>query len=97
MARDEMREITEDRWDEDLWGPATSSPGSTRPKLVFYFGKDDHWVADHSRDELIAARGRSEGEQPWGARMMIDDLGIPHSFCIRKSGSQRFGEGDGGN
>ena len=84
MARDEMNEITADRWDEDIWGAADSSSGVRRPKLVFYFGRDDHWVADHTRDELIAARGRGKEGEPWKAKMLIDDLGVPHSFCIRK-------------
>ena len=81
-----MNEITEDRWDEDLWGAAERKEGSPRPKLVFYFGKDDHWVADHSRDELIAARAFQKGQlEGWRPKMLVDDEGIPHSFCISES------------
>jgi len=77
MACDEMDEITEDRWDEDIWGASTSastsSPASSSSssaadssaisqprapaKLFFLFGRSDHWVADHTRDELMASRG----------------------------------------
>ena len=85
-----MVEITEDRWDEDMWGAATPSPDYERPKLVFYFGTNDHWVADHTRDQLIAARGYQEKGEDWKPRMFIDDMGIPHSFCIRKSGEYIF-------
>jgi len=72
-----MDEITEDRWEDDIWGSAlrdtgTSSSSSSPakggvkaavtehhhpPKLFFLFGRKDHWVADHTRDELMAARG----------------------------------------
>ena len=81
-----MIQIAEDRWDEDIWGAALPSLDHPRPKLVFYFGTDDHWVADHTRDRLIAARGYRPGGEDWKPRMYIDDLGIPHSFCISKSG-----------
>ena len=43
MAKDEMEDITEDRWDEDIWGAAVdagSALGTRRPQLVFYFGKE---------------------------------------------------------
>lgn len=83
MAKDEMNEITEDRWDEDIWGAATES-ASPRLKLIFYFGKRDHWVADHTRDELIAARAYRDGGEEWKPRMLIDEEGIPHSFPISK-------------
>ena len=83
MARDEVLQITEDRWNEDIWGAATPDLGSSNPRLVFYFGADDHWVANHTRDELIAARGSKE-EGDGKPRMYIDDTNIPHSFCIRK-------------
>jgi hypothetical protein len=41
MARDEMEMISEDRWDEDIWGVEHPYPESKAaiPKLVFYFGK----------------------------------------------------------
>jgi hypothetical protein len=77
--------------------PDTDSSFET-PKLVFYFGQNvslsrnlslflltfkDHWVADHTRDTLIAARARDENKilssKPW---MLIDQDGVPHAFCI---------------
>jgi len=81
MARDEVQEITEDRWDEDLWGTSAMSPYS-KTKLIFYFGQSDHWVADHTRDELITARAGRENDR-WKPKMIIDDEGIPHGFNRR--------------
>ncbi|MCJ1392527.1 hypothetical protein MMC18_005395 [Xylographa bjoerkii] len=83
MARDEMQDITEDRWDEDVWGTSAGSLCSPKTKLVFYFGQSDHWVANHSRDELIAARACREGGDRWMPKMIVDEEGIPHGFCIR--------------
>ena len=85
MARDEMREITEDRWDEDVWGVSKSLPTSPRSKIILYFGKNDHWVADHIRDELIATRGSLDSEpEARKVKMLVDDTNAPHSFCICK-------------
>lgn len=83
MARDEMKEITEDRWDEEIWGTSIQSPVSKPAKLIFYFGENDHWVADRTRDDLIRARAFKD-DQPdeRKPRMIIDEDGIPHAFCI---------------
>lgn len=82
MARDEMNQITQDRWDEDIWGAATPYQGFPRPRIVLFFGTDDHWVANHRRDELITARATWSGQ--WKPKILIDDTGIPHSFCTRE-------------
>jgi len=41
MAKDEMETITEDRWDEDIWGVEHEDVDHKYrvPKLVFYFGE----------------------------------------------------------
>jgi hypothetical protein len=79
-----MYQMTHDRWNEDIWGAAGPKVGNSRPKLVFYFGQDDHWVDEVSRNELIKSRGWREGAEKWKPKMYVDDLGIPHSFSIRK-------------
>lgn len=90
MAADEMRSITQDRWDERVWGASNScssaASGSASPKLFFLFGRNDHWVADSTRDDLIAARAYREGEEDgrWKPKMEVDETGLPHGFCIRK-------------
>jgi hypothetical protein len=82
MGADEMRSITANKWDTELWGAAhPSSSGIPRPKLFFYFGKNDHWVAERTRDDLMEVRGRNGGKgDEWKPKMEIDGLGIPHAF-----------------
>lgn len=44
MAKDEMDFITEDKWDEDIWGIEHEDPDpdskTKTPKLIFYFGEN---------------------------------------------------------
>ena len=75
MAQHELREITSDRWTDDVWKSA--KPGA--PRLVFHWGCADYWVAERTRDGVIAAHA---GER---VRMEIDGDGVPHDFCIRTS------------
>ena len=83
MARDEVREITEDRWDDDVWGVAESLPVKSRARIVLYFGEKDHWVADHVRNDLMAKRAsRSNELEMKTVSMSIDEMKVPHSFCI---------------
>jgi hypothetical protein len=102
MAKEEMDIITEDKWDEDIWGIEHDDPGQKQqiPTLIFYFGENvclarssvaiayhdqDHWVANHTRDALIAARGRTEDDTSNSKPiMMIDENGVDHGFCIRR-------------
>ena len=80
MARDEMNAIKTDQWDSEVWGAAEPSvTGRPRPKLFFFFGRQDHWVADNTREALIKCRG---GSEEWQPRMEIDEDGLPHGFCI---------------
>ncbi|KAJ9295504.1 hypothetical protein DTO271G3_5960 [Paecilomyces variotii] len=78
MAADEMRTITSDKWSDDIWG--TSRAGKPPSRLVFYFGRNDHWVAERTRDEIIESRGSKDGPT-----MIVCEDSIPHAFCIRHS------------
>jgi pimeloyl-ACP methyl ester carboxylesterase len=42
MAKDEMETITEDKWDEDIWGIEHEDPDRKTeiPRLIFYFGEN---------------------------------------------------------
>lgn len=42
MAKDEMDFITEDKWDEDIWGIEHEGldAKSETPTLIFYFGQN---------------------------------------------------------
>lgn len=79
-----MKTITADAWDDELWGVSKAQDlSSNKTKLYFYFGTDDHWVANETRDELIAARaatGQSGDENK--PTMEIDTHDTPHGFCI---------------
>lgn len=46
-----------------------------KTKLFFYWGKNDYWVDNQSRDALIASRAQSSG-------MFIDPGEIPHTFSL---------------
>lgn len=100
MARDEMFQIDTDIWDEEVWGAASTAKKSKhphpRPILRFLFARQDHWVADNTRDQLIASRGRlvydgvEEAEavgdeyEGWKPAMEIADReGWAHGFCIK--------------
>ncbi|KAJ5775431.1 uncharacterized protein N7511_000442, partial [Penicillium nucicola] len=80
MAADEMRTITSDKWNDDVWGVATAHEPLN--KLFFYFGRKDHWVADQTRDEIIAVRGCEEGRGP---TMLVCEEDLPHAFCLKHS------------
>ncbi|CAI7667411.1 unnamed protein product [Penicillium viridicatum] len=81
MAADEMRIITSDKWSDDVWGVASAREPIA--KLFFYFGRNDHWVADQTRDEIVAVRGRKGGQD--GPTMVVCEEGLPHAFCLKHS------------
>lgn len=72
LAADEMDVIRGDAWDERVWGSAGADGGVRRregsirdgdgkkegTKSFFFFGRKDRWVAERTREDLIAARGR---------------------------------------
>ena len=98
MAKHEMRTITGDKWDAGIWGSRAMPPSYTntppRAKLYFFFGEDDHWVADETRDGLIQRYGRAmnhgfeeekdneKEKDRWRSVMEIDQSGISHGFCL---------------
>ncbi|KAL2797031.1 hypothetical protein BJX66DRAFT_118369 [Aspergillus keveii] len=91
MAADEMRTITSDKWSDDVWG--VSSPSATKTasnlappaQLFFYFGRDDHWVAERTREEIVTSRGGGNEEEGKGPRMVVCEEAVPHAFCLRHS------------
>ena len=76
MASDEMETITADKWTDDVWGISNSQDPMSR--LFFYFGRNDHWVAERTRDEIIELRG----QKPPGPKMTVCEEGVPHAFCL---------------
>ncbi|KAI5919978.1 hypothetical protein F4810DRAFT_459420 [Camillea tinctor] len=96
MGMDEMQVIGEAQWDDELWGVdreaqkrAAEGKGigtgggedGPAPRFYFFFGKDDHWVATHYRDDFIRQRQRHVER----TRIVVDESKIPHAFCINHS------------
>lgn len=122
MARDEMHEITDDRFSNDIWGvsgnaadeenvlqskatavvnkqaDASKDLHTRRPttKLYFYWGKNDHWVADNTRDTILAARAQKATDEPMLEKskpvMEIDQHDMPHGFCLKPEHSSLVAE-----
>ena len=84
MGKDEMRVIGEEEWVEGLWEHAEDGSGDGEgkgDKFVFLFGKGDRWVAEETRDAFIKRREEhAEGR----TRVVVDQAGIPHAFCLSK-------------
>ncbi|KAI0418403.1 hypothetical protein F5X98DRAFT_118375 [Xylaria grammica] len=80
LGMDEMRVIGEDKWDNELWEISQSSAPAV-PKFYFFFGQQDHWVADHYRDAFIQKRS-AQAER---TRLIVDEGNLPHAFCIDHS------------
>lgn len=97
MARDEMTEISTDKWGEEVWGTAAAvGRGASGSRLKFLFAKKDHWLSDQTRDELIRLRGRRitrdtdtdtrDEEHSWKPEMEVDETqGWVHGFCLEQS------------
>ncbi|KAJ9650627.1 hypothetical protein H2198_010065 [Neophaeococcomyces mojaviensis] len=90
MAGCEMREIGEDRWTEEVWGVVDAAkPGEgagietswKSPKHYFLFAKEDHWVADVTRNAIVNSM--------WGkATVLVDvdkELGLVHAWCLQQN------------
>lgn len=67
-----------------------SSAGNSHTQLYFYWGSDDHWIAQDTRDKIIATRARVEGLAGSDRKptMEIDSHGIGHAFCLSEAGNQ---------
>lgn len=81
LGKSELATIREDVWGKELWDIARSSEankGVAVPKFFFFYGKDDEWVANKTRDEFIDSRKET------GAKAVIDKGDIPHAFCTKE-------------
>ncbi|KAL7921319.1 amidase signature domain-containing protein [Trichoderma austrokoningii] len=79
----EMGTICEERWEEELWAATERSAGdeeglSKVPRFFIFYGRNDHWVANHLRDAFIERRREGEGH----TRILVDEGDIPHAFCL---------------
>ena len=89
MARCEMADIGVSDWEDEIWGAVDNvgavddDDGNTKwesPKHFFLFAKEDHWVAQSTRDAIEQSM---EGK----AVIIIDDgsLGLVHAWCLDQS------------
>lgn len=91
LGMDEMAVIREESWAEELWEIADEAAAGRHevPKFFILFGKEDHWVAEECRDRFIRDReehaGR-EGAKRGRTRIVVEEEGLPHDFCISKRG-----------
>ncbi|EEQ29537.1 hypothetical protein McanCB56680_006101 [Microsporum canis] len=86
MAADEMREISADKWSDELWGfgSPTNTPKDRLTKMIFYFGRNDHWVAETTREEIIQSKTKAKQSAP-GPVLTVCEDGVVHGFCIGHS------------
>jgi hypothetical protein len=82
LGRSELRTITEEKWEEELWATSEEgqSAGAKTPRFFLFYGKEDHWVANHIRDDFITKRKR-QGE---AIRIAVDEGDLPHAFCVKE-------------
>lgn len=67
MAKCELREIRGESWGGEVWGATAVAEVDGHgdgvgqvvrtPRLYFWFAKQDHWVADVTREEILRRRG----------------------------------------
>ena len=89
LARDELTTITTDRWDDEIWGvEAAEQKTAANTKLFFYFAAKDHWVADTTRDQLIAARAAT-GQTGKGSKPIMEIDDVPHGWCLSECSALR--------
>ncbi|KAH6604045.1 hypothetical protein Trco_007491 [Trichoderma cornu-damae] len=91
LGLSELRTICEEKWEEELWeataedgeprgGPDAARQQKQTPKFFIFYGKHDHWVANHLRDAFIARRS-----ERGHTRIQIDEGDIPHAFCVKRA------------
>ncbi|CAH0044274.1 unnamed protein product [Clonostachys solani] len=91
LGKSEMETIREEVWEERLWGMAAEGEGGSSgaaPRFFILYGKEDHWVANHLRDEFIARRRKDGGE----TRIEVDEGDLPHAFCLKEEDFKQVAE-----
>lgn len=103
MAKDELAQLTHDKWSDEFWGTSSTISGAvdksanenvsssiSHTQLYFYWGSNDHWIAQNTRDRIIQTRAKVEGRAGDERKptMEVDSNGIGHAFCLSESGNQ---------
>jgi pimeloyl-ACP methyl ester carboxylesterase len=103
MAKDELAQLTHDKWSDEFWGTSSTisaavgksadekaSSSISHTQLYFYWGSNDHWIAQDTRDRIIQTRAKVAGRAGDERKptMEVDSNGIGHAFCLSESGNQ---------
>ncbi|KAL7656045.1 hypothetical protein ACMYSQ_005173 [Aspergillus niger] len=62
-----------------------TTAASLPARMFFYFGRNDHWVAEKTREEIIEAKSMARGKGGKTPTMVVCEDGLPHAFCLRHS------------
>ncbi|EHL01774.1 hypothetical protein M7I_2124 [Glarea lozoyensis 74030] len=76
LADEEMKQISEDRWDEEVWGVENKGLETTdqAPKLIFYFGKEHEARATQTPAQNQTQRDYSRESRGMGWRYRRDEM-----------------------
>lgn len=101
MAHGELIQVREDSWSDAFWGIQDASisvkdaraiakdSSASSTKLFFYWGSKDHWVANATRDAIIAKRARTAAAGDEKKPVMHIDLhSLPHAFALHDRGAR---------
>jgi hypothetical protein len=106
MAKDELAQLTHDKWSDEFWGTSSTISAAvdksaaenassailppSHTQLFFYWGSNDHWIAQDTRDRIIQTRAKVDGQAGDERKptMEVDSNGIGHAFCLSDSGNQ---------
>ncbi|OAA51925.1 hypothetical protein NOR_00518 [Metarhizium rileyi] len=86
MGKSELDTIFEDKWDDELWESSASATGLglRAPRFFMFYGREDHWVADHVRDDFIERRRRAGDKDGVRTSITVDEGNIQHAFCTKE-------------
>jgi pimeloyl-ACP methyl ester carboxylesterase len=89
MGKSELDTIFEDKWDDELWEVSVASKDLQSPRFFMFYGREDHWVANHVRDAFIERR-RKAGEKGGNTSITVDEGNIQHAFCTKEGKPSLF-------
>ncbi|KIW38496.1 uncharacterized protein PV06_09452 [Exophiala oligosperma] len=56
------------------------------PRMYLWFAKEDHWIADMTRTDILRNRGQRATGQQRGPTIVIDETeGLVHAWCLEQS------------
>ncbi|KAL6856306.1 amidase signature domain-containing protein [Trichoderma novae-zelandiae] len=77
---EDEHDVDSDSYDRGESVGGKGETGRQIPKFFIFYGKHDHWVANHLRDAFIERR-RADVEEGH-TRILVDEGDLPHAFCL---------------